>query len=158
MSAPAWLRAWVVAGSIVGVADLTAACLHAGAYGAKPTVVFRAVASGLLGREAAFAGGAWVAALGVFLHFVIAFGAAGVYLLASRRLPWLLEWPVPAGIAYGVAVYFFMQKVVLPLSAFTQRPQSAKNMAIAIGIHIVCVGLPIGLAIARLAPLVGSRK
>lgn len=158
MNVPAWLRAWVVAGSIVGVADLTAACLHAGANGTRPTVVFRAVASGLLGREAAFAGGPWVAALGVLLHFVIAFGAAGVFFLASRRLPFLTEWPVPSGLAYGVAVYFFMQKVVLPLSAFTPRTPSAKNLAIAIGIHLVCVGLPIALAVARLAPLAGERR
>src|SRR6266545_1276312 len=66
-------RAWVTAGLFAGVCDLTAACIHAGFFGATPVRVFHAVASGLIGREAALAGGAPTAVLGVVLHFVIAF-------------------------------------------------------------------------------------
>jgi len=39
------------------------------------------------------------------------------YFLLSRRIRLLLRWPVPVGLAYGVFLYFFMNLVVLPLSA-----------------------------------------
>jgi hypothetical protein len=39
------------------------------------------------------------------------------YFLVSRRIRWLLRWPVRLGLAYGIFLYFFMNLVVLPLSA-----------------------------------------
>jgi hypothetical protein len=52
---------------------------------------------------------------------------------------------------YGVAVYFFMQWVVLPLSKATRRPFSWEMMWIAVAIHMLCVGLPIALSVRRFA-------
>ena len=83
--------------------------------------VLKFIASGLLGA-AAFQGGAAIAALGLALHFVIALGAAAVYWAASRRIAFLATHPVPSGLLYGVAVYFFMNLVVIPLSAVPPRP------------------------------------
>ena len=145
------LRAWLVTGSLAGAADLAAACLHAGAHGASPVRVAHSIASGLLG-QAAFEGGLATAALGVVLHFVIALGATGTYLLASRRLSWLTQRPLAMGPLFGLAVYWFMQLVVLPLSAVTLRPPSLSTRLIGMGIHVACVGLPIALGVARLAP------
>jgi hypothetical protein len=145
-------RAWVTAGLFAGVCDLTAACIHAGFLGATPDRVFHAVASGLIGREASLAGGAPTAALGVVLHFVIAFGAAGTYLGVSRFWRFLMDRPFVAGPLYGIAVYWFMQLVVIPLSAIVPRPQTISNRLIGIGIHIVCVGLTIAWSISRFAP------
>ncbi len=145
-------RAWVTAGLLAGVCDLTGACIHAGFLGAPPVRVFHAVASGLIGRDAALAGGAQTAALGILLHFVIAFGAAGTYLGVSRFWRFLMDRPFVAGPLYGIAVYWFMQLVVIPLSAITPRPQPLSNHLIGIGIHIVCVGLTIAWSIARFAP------
>ncbi len=145
-------RAWVTAWLLVGVCDLTAACLHAGYFGARPTRVFHAVASGLIGREAAIAGGTKTALLGILLHFFIAFGVAGTYLGVSRFWSFLRERPFLAGPLYGVTVYWFMQLVVIPLSAITPRPQDWSNRWVAIGIHIVCVGLTTAWAVSRFAP------
>jgi uncharacterized membrane protein YagU involved in acid resistance len=145
-------RAWVTAGLVAGVCDLTAACIHAGLLGAPPVRVFHHVASGLIGRDAALAGGAATAALGILMHFVIAFGAAGTYLAMSRLWRFLMDRPLVAGPLYGIAVYWFMQLVVIPLSAINPRPQELSNQLIGIGIHIVCVGLTIALSISRLAP------
>jgi hypothetical protein len=145
-------RAWVTAGLFAGVCDLTGACLHAGWFGAAPVRVFHAVASGLLGREAAIAGGVPTALLGILLHFVIAFGAAGTYLAVSRVWDFLAEKPFLAGPIYGVLVYWFMQLVVIPLSQIVPRPQAVSNRAVAICIHIVCVGLPIAWSVSRFAP------
>jgi len=145
-------RAWVTAWLFAGVCDLTAACIHAGFLGAKPVAVFKFVASGLIGREAALAGGASTALLGIAMHFVIAFGAAGTYLGLSRLWRFLMDHPFVAGPLYGIAVYWFMQLVVIPLSAITPRPQPLSNRLIGIGIHIVCVGLTIAWSVSRFAP------
>ncbi len=67
----------------------------------------------------------------------------------SRSLPFLVEHSGIAGPLYGVAVYFFMQRVVLPLSAARRYPFSVKMMVIGVVIHIFCVGLPIALAVRR---------
>jgi uncharacterized membrane protein YagU involved in acid resistance len=142
-------RAWVAAGLLAGVLDLTAACIQAGFAGLMPVRVFHFVASGLIGREAALAGGAATAVLGVVLHFVIAFGAAGVYLGASRFWRFLVDRPLVAGPLYGIAVYWFMQLVVIPLSAIAPRPQPLSTQLIQLGIHIVCVGLPIAWTISH---------
>ena len=67
-------------------------------------VVLQAVASGFLG-ESSFRDGLASAALGLGSHFLIAFGAATVYYLASRKLKFLLQWAIVCGLLYGVAIY-----------------------------------------------------
>ena len=57
------------------------------------------------------------AALGMLLHFFIATTAAAVYIAASSRLKLLVAQAVPCGLTFGVAVYFFMKEIVVPLSA-----------------------------------------
>lgn len=49
--------------------------------------------------------------------------------------------PIP--LLQGIAVYFFMQRVILPLSLATRYPFSWEMMSIGVAIHIFCVGLPI---------------
>jgi hypothetical protein len=53
------------------------------------------------------------------------------------------------GPLYGIAVYFFMNRVVVQLSAATKYPFSLKMMLIGLVIHIFCVGTPIALAARR---------
>ena len=53
---------------------------------------------------------------------------------------------------YGVAVYAIMNRIVLPLSLIEMRTQPWGYVAILIVIHVLCVGLPISLTIARLSP------
>lgn len=142
-------RAIVTAGAVAGVLDITAAMVSAYLQaGVGPVRVLHYVASGLLGTDA-FQGGMVTAGLGLFLHFVIAFGAAAVYYAASRRLPLLVQQAVPAGVAYGVAVWAFMRFVVVPLSLVRQQPFRLRGALVQIGIHMVCVGLPIALAVSR---------
>ena len=85
------------------------------------------------------------------LHFVIAFAAATVFFLASRAMPFLLNHAVLSGVLYGIAVYFFMNRVVVPLSAATKYPFSIKMMFIGVIIHIFCVGIPISLNMRKYA-------
>ena len=78
------------AGFACAVLDITAALVVYGFFGLKPMRLLQGIASGLLGPKA-FSGGRATAVLGVFCHFLIAFGAAAVYLVASRALAFLIE-------------------------------------------------------------------
>ncbi|MES1210747.1 MAG: hypothetical protein ABUL63_00305, partial [Acidobacteriota bacterium] len=116
-----------------------------------PVLVLQSIASGLLGKGS-YQGGAGSAALGFFLHFVIAFGATAVYYAASRKLRLLVEHPVLCGLLYGIAVYAFMNLVVLPLSVIAFKPShTPASIAQGLVIHMLCVGLPIALAVRRAA-------
>jgi hypothetical protein len=146
--APRPLQTVLLAGLVAGALDISAACGFHGLRGVSPVRILQGIASGLLG-SASFTGGALTAALGFCLHFFIAIVAAGVYYLISRRLTLLRSRPVVSGTVYGVAVYLFMQNVVLPLSAVTRRPFSLSTALVMVVIHIVCVGLPIAFIVSR---------
>jgi hypothetical protein len=137
-------KAIVAAGLTCGVLDITASLLVYGYFGLKPLPLLQGIAGGVLGPRT-FNGGLRTALLGLILHFVIAFGAAAVFCLASRSLRFLVEYAVFSGVLYGVAVYFFMSEFVVPLSAAGKHPFSAEMIIIGVVIHIVCVGLPISL-------------
>src|SRR5687767_15122496 len=111
-------RALVYGTLIVGILDGLDAVVFFGLRGAQPIRIFQAIASGLLGRQA-FDGGLATAALGLVLHFFIAFTIVAVFLFASKRLPVLVRAAIVSGILYGIAVYFVMNYIVIPLSAAT---------------------------------------
>lgn len=147
------LAAIVVGGLAAGALDIADALIFAATRGVMPDRVLKAIASGLLGREA-FNGGLGIAALGLGLHFVIAFGAATVYALASLRLPMLVRRPWLYGPIFGIGVHLVMKHIVLPLSLYRGRTATTwldwgvVNIYFA---HIVCVGIPIALAARRAA-------
>ena len=137
------------AGLIAGTLDLTAACVVSWLRaGVTPIRVFQSVASGLFGASS-FAGGTKTAALGVIFHFIIAATAAAVYYLASRRIKFLVQQPVIAGLIYGVFVYFFMNFVVIPLSNVPKRPVPLSGRIIGLVIIVFCIGLPIAAIVKR---------
>lgn len=141
-------RAIWYGGLVVGVLDILDAFIFFGIRsGAQPIGILHSIAAGVLGRDAARAGGMQTAALGLFLHFVIAFLIAAVYVTASRVLPVLRRQWVVCGLAYGVIAYFVMNGVVVPLSnagsgqiGFTMPvlPVFVNGLAI----HAFGVGLP----------------
>ena len=135
-------------GFLCGCMDITAALVVYGLMGIKPMRLLQGVASGLVGARA-FEGGWATAMLGLLCHFVVAFSAATGFFAVSRLVPTLLKHAVVYGILYGIFVYFFMDRIVVPLSAARQRSFSLKMMFIGIIIHIFCVGLPISLTVRR---------
>jgi hypothetical protein len=139
-------RAIVSAGLAAGVLDILAAFASSWARGVSPPRVLRYIASGVLGAGA-LRGEAAAAALGLVLHFVIATGWAALYWGAMRRIAFLRNHPVPAGLLYGVVVYLLMSRLVVPLSAVPPRPLAISPEMIAI--HMLCVGLPIALVLSR---------
>jgi len=143
------LPAILFAGLACGTLDITAAFLvYGNMFHVGPTRILHNVASGLLGRDA-YTGGLATAAAGLLCHYVIAFGAATTFFFLSRAFPFLLHQVVLWGTLYGIAVYFFMNRIVVPLSNVAKTPFSFKMMIIGVIIHILCVGLPIALVTCR---------
>lgn len=141
-------RAILWGGLIAGMLDITAAFVSNYVQrGTSPVRVLQSVAGGLLGAES-YRRGAGSAALGLALHFLIAFTWATVYYAASRKLKFLVRHAVPAGLLYGVVVHLFMSLVVLPLSASTYQASFAPfPLVLNLLIHMLCVGLPIALVV-----------
>lgn len=154
-------RAIFWGGLACGVLDLTFAL---GFYtfwrGAKPGGILRSIASGVLGANAQ-TGGVMAAGLGVVLHFVISFGAAAGYFLLSRKIHFLTRHALIGGMLYGFAFYFFMNGVVLPLSAMPNAPFPpviSLRMLPTLAAHVFLVGPPIALAVRHWAtPTASSR-
>lgn len=153
-------RAILWGGLIAGTLDITAACIDAGiSYGMAPMRLLQVVASALLG-PALFNGGFDTAALGLAMHFSVAFAATTIFYLLSRHYPLLLRWAVPAGLVYGAMVFLVMYRRVIPLTielkslylANFTRPPLPKLRLQQFIIHLVCVGLPIALAARRFSP------
>ena len=140
----------LLGGLIAGALDLAAAFMITWyRAGVGPVRVMQSIASGLLGA-ASYTGGAKTAVLGVALHFLIATVATAVFYFASRTLRFLVERPIIAGLLYGVAVYAFMNFLVLPLSAFPQRAApSLSGRIIGVLVIMFCVGLPIAVIVRR---------
>ena len=101
------LRALLLGALAVGTLDILDAFIFFGLRGAAPIRILQSIAAGLIGR-ASFQGGTPTAALGLCLHYFIAFGIVGVFFLVSRAMPWLLRRPFLTGPLYGLAAYAVM--------------------------------------------------
>jgi len=140
------IQAILWGGLIVGVLDLTYAIV---VYSPRdPILIPQTIASGVLGLKS-YREGIPSAVLGVVLHFVIAFGAATVYYVASRKLTFLTRRAVTFGLLYGAAVYLFMHLVVLPLSAAPKSLMPLTYATCEFVEHWFFVGLPIALSVRR---------
>ena len=142
-------KAITVGGLLVGVIDIVYAIL---VYSPRhPVRIFQSVGSGIFGRNS-FKMGAESAIVGLLCHFTIALGAAAVYYFVSRKIPFMIQHAVIAGIIYGALVYGFMHLVVLPLSAAPAGHAPFIYKACEFVEHWFGVGLPISLSVRRYAP------
>ena len=139
-------------GLVVGTLDLLDAFVFFGLRsGSTPMRICQSIAGGLLGR-ATYQHGAASAALGVGVDFFNATAIVAAFYAASRVVPALARHPLIAGPVYGVIVYFFMNTIVIPLSAIGGTFSPATPVFVnGILIHIAGVGLP-SVLFARTVP------
>jgi hypothetical protein len=155
------LKPILYAAVLVGVLDITAACINLGvAYGFGPLRVLKGVAGGLLGRSA-IEGGLATAALGLAMHFTMALTITTIFYALSRRLPLPQKlWGVVAvGLLYGAAVFAVNNFATAPFLSWVRslylhtpilfKPPMGWSQLV---IHLFCVGLPIALVMHRYAP------
>ena len=139
------LRPILAGGAIAGTLDLTSAFITFGPQNPK------IIAAGLIGMGAVH-GGALTWILGVVLHFFIAFSAATIYCLASRRLQFLKEHFLVCGMFYGIAVFLVMNLIVLPLCAFHYvGPYQLRGLLQGLIVHMLIIGLPIAYCAHKLS-------
>lgn len=112
------LSAILVGGLAAGTVDIFAASLITML---SPWLILKFIAGGVLG-PAALQGGLAVLLLGLILQWAMSALIATIFVVAARRISWMLRRPVAAGLAYGVLVYFVMNYVVVPLSAWHRWP------------------------------------
>lgn len=140
------LKAWLIAGTM----DILSAFIKFMIEGkTNVEVILKYIASGILGKPA-MQGGAGTAALGLFLHFVIAFIFTVVLFFLYGKLKLVRFNPVFIGILYGIFTWLAMNLVVVPYSKVPRAPGPFNwtQAVIAALILIVCIGIPISL-IAR---------
>jgi hypothetical protein len=136
-------------GLLAGLLDGLDAIVY---FGLKARVsagrIFHFIASGLIGIHASIQLGWLGVLLGVILHFTIAIGAAGVFYLSALKFPLLVRRPFLSGAIFGLGLYFFMNRVVVPLSAVPKNPNAVFSwidLASGFFAHIVLIGIPIAL-------------
>ena len=102
-------------GLIAGTLDLMQASIL---FGRRVPLV---IAAGLLGPQALHQGAATYV-LGICLHFFIATTATAIYYFASRRLSFLVGYPLVCGLIYGLLLGLSVHMVVVGLPiAYTVR-------------------------------------
>jgi hypothetical protein len=137
-------------GLIAGTLDISENLIFNAFRHITPAMIFRYIASGLLGIPA-LRGGAGMVALGVAIHYTIALAWTALYFEAARRWRLLVRWPVVCGLLYGALVYAVMNFVVLPLTRVppARGPMSAASLVSGILAVLICIGLTVALLTAR---------
>jgi uncharacterized membrane protein YagU involved in acid resistance len=137
-------RIWasLIGGLLVGTLDIGVACAI---FHVPPVPVLHAIASGLIGHDASVHGGMQTAMLGLALQEFISVVAAGAYVFAAAWLPVLLRRPIVMGLAFGAAVNFFLNFVVIPLSLTRGSPPLTLFFLENLIANMVLFGMPIAL-------------
>jgi hypothetical protein len=144
----------IKAGLIVGVLDIIGACLSAYIKGSTtPMQVLRYVGSGAVDPKSV-SSPALLALFGLLVHLFIAMSFTFLFFFLVKQMPSLVKYPIPIGILYGIFVWAAMRFVILVnFSRHTQKPiegtDAIKNAAIAAGILIVCIGIPLAFLARR---------
>ena len=140
----------LTAGLVAGALDIIGACISAYIKGGtSPMQVLRYVASGAVDPKT-FSSPALLALFGLFVHFFIAISFAFFFFFLAKQIPSLVKYPIPMGILYGLFVWATMRFIILVnLSRHKQKSiegtEAIKNAAIAAGIIVICVGIPVVL-------------
>jgi hypothetical protein len=141
------LRPTVIATAIAGTLDIVFAMILTLLFGREIGGMLRYVASGPL--PAATGMGTAGAILGLVVHFALMAVMAAVYVAVARHRPHFLARPIQWGVMYGLATYFVMNWMVVPLRFDTPLPPKALSIATQLFAHIVLVGIPIALVASR---------
>jgi hypothetical protein len=143
----------VEAGLVTGVIDGLWAVALTLIYGRSLTRLWQGIAATLFG-ERMFDGGMATVALGIAMHFGVAFAWSAVFLVLIRRSAWLrdvLDSPYGAlkiAAVYGPLIWVVMSAAVIPLLTGKALVVTWRWWIQLAG-HIAFVGLPIVSTIGR---------
>ncbi|WP_341842714.1 hypothetical protein [Chitinophaga caseinilytica] len=136
------LQGALYAGLLVWLLDGTAAVIQSNF---RPDRVFKYVASAGAGPSA-FEGGNAFILLGLFFHFLVAYGWSLLFFWAYPRLALLQGNRWLTGLLYGLVVWACMRLLIVPLTLAPVGKLTWNGVLTGMAIHMVCVGLPIALS------------
>jgi hypothetical protein len=127
---------------VAGTLDILSAFVWSMLLGGSLAGILPSVASGPFGDT--LPNGPMTQILGLVVHFAIMAIMAAVYVLAARTLPALNRNWLIAGLLYGLALWFVMYWIVLPLrfEGF-HHPSALWPIVRQLISHCLLVGLPI---------------
>lgn len=133
---------WV--GFLVGLFDICSAFIQIKIMFPErnPFNVLRYIASAVFGKERANSQSImffW----GTLFHFIIAYSFTTVFFLIYPHIRVLSKSRLLAGIVYGLIIWTMMNLIVVPQTKIGSRPFVFKNAAIAAGILIIAIGIPL---------------
>lgn len=144
----------LIAGLIAGTLDIIGACLSAYIKGGTtPTQVLKYIANGAFDPKT-FSSPAIQIACGLLIHFFIAISFTFLFFFLAKQIPSLVKYPFPIGVLYGIFIWAAMRFIILEnLSRHQQKPFEGReaiiNSAIAAGILVVCIGIPVAFFARR---------
>lgn len=147
---PATWRWLLLGGLAVGTADLVFAIAWWAPLGTPPIRIPQSIAAWIIGREAAFAGGATTALFGALLHYYLMTAIVTVYHVAARGHAILRAHPFVCGALYGAAWFVLVHAILVPLfsAAPPRRFLPDWNLACLLA-HMLLVGIPAALMARR---------
>ena len=143
MAANRFLIAALVTGIAAAAIEMIFVLPIQASLGNSPGIVFQSIASGTMGKTA-YIGGTPAVLLGIFYHVLISVVAAGAYIAAATRLPFLYSRPLVGGLLCAIVAYVVMNWIVVPMSALGYKPTTNPTMmALSFAIHVIGFGWPI---------------
>jgi hypothetical protein len=143
LSKASLIKAIVLSGAIIGIADGLAAITSAYfSRGITPDIVFKYVASGAVGNQA-FEGGIAMITLGILFHFFIALSFTALFFIVASELKFLLQKMFLSGMVYGIFIWLVMNFGVIPLSQTPTSTFRFSQVVVGLLIHIFVIGIPI---------------
>lgn len=150
---------WI--GLVAGTLDIGYNLIYNSFRQITPAMVFRFIASGLVGTREVVHMGAAAIALGVVLHYFIAMSWTVIFYAASRKIAMLWRRPVVSGLLYGCVVFVVMNFVVVPLSNVPHPKHHVTLFVWVVNVIVpllLCIGLTISLLMRKYAPPPEARQ
>lgn len=140
----------MLSGLLVGSLDITAALVNFySKTGRDLLIVLKYIASAVAGKEVAYAGGNKMAALGMLLHFIVAFIWTIFFFLIYPKIRLLSANRILTGIAYGIFIWAVMSYVVVPMTKISGGAFNLKEAIISALILTGAIGLPLSFIAYR---------
>ena len=139
------IAAILLGGIVAATIDIGAACLISGR---SIPFILQTIAGGILGKQS-FSGGGGTAVLGLFLQEAMGLIISAIYVAASQRLAALARRWIVFGLVYGVVIFFVMNYVVVPLSAWKHWPVFSVQWLLANMAAMLLFGLIVAYFAAR---------
>ena len=136
-------KAIIYTGLLVGTLDILSALTD---YyidtGKNPLIIFKFIASGILG-EPAFSGGNGIILLGLLLHYFIALSFTALFFCIYTKIMFLSKYKIITGILYGIFIGVIMNFVIVPMSLAPKMSFELFKVIKAFLILIVMIGIPL---------------